>query len=226
MDDVRTLMYGIVLAFVFFIVGWLGLVYVSACGLTLTCQQARPHIDRTPIPTLIPATLPAAGPARRTEFKKCQVAAVDLIGAWVSAGHPKTEPFEFTDVNGATCEGTFPDDVQALFTNSNLWYAGALACSSCHNPTLLTTNAGLDLSTYEGMTKGSQRADDATQGQDLFGTGTWEQSSLYDWLFVRKHIPLARPPELPAEGPVIYAGTRLPASAATSTAMPAATATP
>lgn len=229
MDDVRKLMYGVVAGFVALILAWLALVYVSACGLTLDCQRALPAVDRTPIPTLIPATLPASDRNRRTEFNKCQVAAVDLIGAWVSAGTPETEPFAFTDINGHSCQATFAEDVQALFTNSNLWYAGALACSSCHNPALLTTNAGLDLSTYAGMQMGSRREDDSAQGTDIFAAGAWEGSILHDWLFLRKHIPLARPPELAAEGPVIYAGRRAPGSVPTVEAgatEPAESATP
>jgi len=213
MDDVRKLIYGVVIAFGLMIAGWFGLIYVSACGFTLTCLRGSPLIDRTPIPTLIPATLPAPDHSRRTEFNKCQVSTVDLIGAWVSAGQPEGEAFSFTDVNGASCVGTFQEDVRPLFVNSNLWYAGALACSSCHNSALLTTNAGLDLSSYQAMRMGSRREDDSDQGNDIFSAGAWDESILYDWLFLRKHIPLARPPELAAEGPVIYAGTRLSAAA-------------
>lgn len=229
MDDVRKLMYGVVAGFVVLILAWLALVYVSACGLTLDCQRGLPPVDRTPVPTLIPATLPAPERNSRTEFNKCQVAAVDLVGAWVSAGTPKTGSFSFIDINGDICQGTFPEDVQALFTNSNLWYAGALACSSCHNPALLTTNAGLDLSTFEGMQMGSRRSEESARGTDIFAAGDWEGSILYDWLFVRKHIPLARPPELAAAGPVIYAGRRVSTSAATpeaGTAEPAESPTP
>jgi hypothetical protein len=224
MDDVRKIIYGVVIAFGLMMAVWFGLIYVSSCGLTLTCQRASPRIDRTPIPTIIPATMPAPDHSRRTEFNKCQIATGDLIGAWVTAGHPENGTFAFTDANGASCAGNFEEDVQPLFVNSNLWYAGALACSSCHNPSLLTTNAGLDLTSYEGMTMGSRREDETAQGNDIFGDGAWEESILYDWLFLRKHIPLARPPELAAEGPVIYAGSRLsgpaPADSATPTATP------
>jgi hypothetical protein len=216
-DDVRRVTYLTILLFLATVVGWLGLIYVNACGLTLTCERGAPAIDRTPIPTLVPATLPAASLNRQTAFDKCQVAAADLIGAWVTAGAPESEAFPFTDVNGAACEGSFAADVQPLFVNSNLWYAGALACSSCHNAALLTANAGLDLSTYDGLLLGSQRADLSSTGNDILGEGAWEASVLYDWLVVQKHVPLARPPELAAEGPVIYAGTQVAAPAATTT---------
>jgi hypothetical protein len=216
-DDVRRVTYWTILLFLAIVAAWLGFVYVSACGLTLTCERAAPVVERTPIPTLAPATLPARDTSRRTEFNKCQVAAVDLIGAWVSAGYPESGGFQFTGADGSTCEGTFPEDVQPLFVNSNLWYAGALACSSCHNAALLTSNGGLDLSSYEGMRLGTRRPDLSETGDDLFAAGDWEGSVLYDWLFLRKHIPLARPPELAAGGPVIFAGVQLSGPAADAT---------
>jgi hypothetical protein len=210
-------MYLTIVLFLATVLAWLGLIYVSACGLTLTCERSAPAVERTPIPTLLPATLPAANLNRQTAFNKCQIAATDLVGAWVTAGYPEVEAFAFTDVNGAGCQATFAADVQPLFVNSNLWYAGALACSSCHNPALLTTNAGLDLTTYDGIVLGSQRPELSSTGNDILGDGAWESSVLYDWLYSQKHIPLARPPELAAAGPVIYAGTQVTAPAATAT---------
>ena len=58
MDEFRKLMYGVLLAFIGVILIWVGIVYVSACGLTFTCHQAQPVAYRTPIPTLAVATLP------------------------------------------------------------------------------------------------------------------------------------------------------------------------
>ena len=59
MDDFRKFMYTALIAFVSLLVVWLGMVYISACGFTLTCPQGRPLVDRTPVPTLAAATLPA-----------------------------------------------------------------------------------------------------------------------------------------------------------------------
>jgi hypothetical protein len=59
MDDVRRLMYSVVIAFMAVIVVWLSIVYISACGFIFTCQRGRPVVDATPIPTLAAATLPA-----------------------------------------------------------------------------------------------------------------------------------------------------------------------
>src|SRR5574339_811115 len=98
-DDTRRLIYGTIIAFLVFISAWIGFVYISACGFTLTCPQGAPLVVRTPIPTLIPVEHSQAQPEATAaeEFNKCQVAASDLIGAWVSAGHTETEPFPFTD---------------------------------------------------------------------------------------------------------------------------------
>ena len=56
-DDTRNLIYGTIVAFLVFILSWLGFVYISACSFTLTCIQANQLIERTPIPTLIPVKL-------------------------------------------------------------------------------------------------------------------------------------------------------------------------
>ena len=56
-DDTRNLIYGTIVAFLLFILSWLGFVYISACSFTLTCIQANQLIERTPIPTLIPVKL-------------------------------------------------------------------------------------------------------------------------------------------------------------------------
>ncbi|MDO9302204.1 MAG: cytochrome c [Anaerolineales bacterium] len=59
-DDVRKYIYGALIAFLVVVLTWVGIVYVSSCGLTFTCQRAAAKVDRTPIPTLFPATMPAA----------------------------------------------------------------------------------------------------------------------------------------------------------------------
>ena len=100
-NDVRRMIYVTLVAFLSFLVFWFSIVYISACGFTLTCNQGAPLVIRTPIPTLIPAPSPAS-PAQGgvAEFNKCRMNAADLVGAWVSAGHSETDPFPFTDLNG------------------------------------------------------------------------------------------------------------------------------
>lgn len=59
-DDVRKYIYGTLIAFVVVVLSWVSIVYISSCGVTLTCKRAVPVVDRTPIPTLFPATMPVA----------------------------------------------------------------------------------------------------------------------------------------------------------------------
>lgn len=208
MDDFRKLIYGVLVAFVGVLVVWVSIVYVSACGFSFTCQRGQPVVDGTPIPTLAAATLPAPDfSVESPTINRCRVAAVDLIGAWVSSSYPETDVFTFTDSDGLTCKGTFGEDVQPLFLESNVWYPGSLSCASCHNADLTVSSAQMDLTTYAGLLAGSRRTSANAKGNDVLGGGDWEASLLYDVLYVRKYMPLGRPPEVPAEGPVIFAGT-------------------
>src|SRR6185503_7077098 len=171
-DDTRRLIYGTIIAFLLFILAWLGFIYLSACSFTLTCHQASQLVERTSVPTLIPVKQSQAQPLQNAStFNKCQVYATDLIGAWVSAGHPETEPFPFTDLNGQSCEGTFAD-IQPLFVENSVWFAGSLGCTSCHNADLTDRSGGLDLSSYQGISLGTKRvAGSSSPGTDIFGDG-------------------------------------------------------
>jgi hypothetical protein len=211
MDDFRKFMYTALIAFILLLVVWISIVYVSACGFTLTCHRGQPIAARTPVPTLAAATLPVSDfSVSSPTISRCRVPAVELLGAWVNAGYSDTETFTFTDVDGNECKANFTDDIQLLFLEANLWFPGSLSCAACHQSDMDIASAQLDLSTYEGMLRGVQlTASDDSQDEeatDIFGDGVWENSLLYDSLSVRKNMPLGRPPDLPAEGPVIFAG--------------------
>jgi mono/diheme cytochrome c family protein len=60
MNDVRKYIYSTLLIFVFGVLTWIGFIFFNACGLTTSCLGGAPKVERTSIPTLIPATLPAA----------------------------------------------------------------------------------------------------------------------------------------------------------------------
>ena len=221
MNDVRKMIYGTIILFIGVVASWLSIIYISACGLTFTCRQAAPRVDRTPIPTLIPASH-SESPlgASPLEFNACQVAARDLIGAWVSADSPESEPFAFSDVSGNPCEGTFSADIQPLFVENSLWYAGAIGCVSCHNSALSDRSAGLDLTTYEAITLGAGRVEGATSaGNDILGGGNWESSRLYDVLVNQGLVAKGHAADQPAADVVIFAGQAI-ASEATATPTP------
>ncbi|NOZ00169.1 MAG: hypothetical protein GXP40_13365 [Chloroflexi bacterium] len=209
MDNARKLIYGVVAAFIVILAVWLAFVFISGCGWSLDCGKAFPA-ERTPIPTLIPATLPVAQPGEgggAAQGAKCSVNGVDLIGAWVAAGSPEEDAFNFTDLNGAACQGTFSEDVKPLFTEANLWYPGALACSSCHGSDVEIASARLSLSSYAGIVAGSQRASAEAKGNDILGGGNWEEATLYDVLYTSRTMPMGRPADSPPEGPVVFAGS-------------------
>lgn len=207
-DDVRRIIYGTIIGFLLIVVSWLSLIYVSACGFTLTCYKASPLVIRTPIPTLIPAH--ALNPVEQqspAEFDRCEASAADLIGAWVSAGSPETESFPFTDIHGDPCQGTFADDVHHLFIDNGVWYTGAIGCVSCHNADLTDRSGGLDLSSYEGILAGAQN-------KDILSNGNWESSVLHDVLLVHGLVPEGHSPDAPPVAPVIvYAGVHAAAEA-------------
>jgi mono/diheme cytochrome c family protein len=218
MDDFRKFMYTALIAFILLLVVWLGIVYISACGFTLTCRQGQPIVARTPVPTLAAATLPAPDfSISKPTVTRCRIAAVNLIGDWISAGYSETKPFAFTDIDGRNCEANFMNDVQPLFLEANLWYPSALACAACHQSDISIASAQMDLSSYQGMLMGSLRASQNAKGEDIFGGGDWKQSKLYDVLYVKKTEPLGRPPNLPVEGPIIFAGQQVQGTSGTTT---------
>ncbi len=181
-DDVRKYIYGTLVVFVFGILAWISLIYVNACGFTLTCSRGAFSVERTPIPTLIPATLPAmqTSTGEVAVPDQCRVAAVDLIGAWVAAGSSETDAFQFIDINGHNCGSTF-EEVKPLFIEGNLWYSGSLSCVSCHSVDVAVSPAQLDLSSYAGIRAGSRRTDAESSGTDILGAGNWESSLLYEF---------------------------------------------
>jgi hypothetical protein len=204
--------FGLPVAMALFIFG----LYFFGCGSTNSCTGI-PEPVRTPIPTLIAATLPApaVGADAVAATPRCRVAALDLIGAWVTAGIPETDAFDFTDANGQECTATFTGDVQKLFVEANIWYDGAPACTTCHYADVAKATKNMDLSSYAGILAGSNRVDGKPKGDDILGGGNWEASLLHNMLFApggqttinRPAMPLGRPANVPEKGPVISAGT-------------------
>jgi hypothetical protein len=223
-DDVRRTIYATIIGFLAIVVTWLGFIYVSSCGFTLNCYQARPLVIRTPIPTLIPVEHRDAGNGTTVEineFNRCMIGATDLIAAWVQAGHAESEPFPFTDLNGQECEGTFTEDIQHLFVDNNLWEPGALGCVSCHNAELTERSSGLDLSSYEAISLGTRRVAEASSpGTDIFGRDEWENSILYDVLVNQGLTPQGHSPDEPPGQPILYAGQAVSEEDVTATTTP------
>jgi mono/diheme cytochrome c family protein len=180
-------------------------------------------MTHTPIATLIPATLPPniATFLASSNSENCSVSAQVLLSAWISAGFPATQPFDFTDLNYVACQASYAD-LQPLFSQSNLWYPGALACTDCHNASLSTAaSAQLDLNSYAGIVAGSHRAAGSTTGVDILGAGNWQASTLNQVLFVKQQMPYGLPANVePVEGPTILAGLPVAVVNATPTSTP------
>jgi mono/diheme cytochrome c family protein len=192
-----------------FLLLFIAVLYFANCGFSADCSgTSRPPIIHTPIPTLIPASLPMpAGGVEVTTKAVCTVTARDLLSTWVTAGYTESQVFGFKDTNGNVCNATFAD-VMPLFTLPGLWYPGALACDSCHNSSINAAAAQLDLSSYQGIVAGSHRASLSAKGDDLLGGGDWQNSLLNKSLFVNQTMPFGAPSGfLQPDGPTIIAGS-------------------
>jgi mono/diheme cytochrome c family protein len=186
---------------------FIAIIYVANCGLSTNCSQAGlPAIIHTPIPTLVPVTIPTQAAPLPTETKiVCSVTARDLLNAWVTNGYSETQPFTFRDINGNSCQARFAD-VLTLFTQPNLWYSSVLACDTCHNADVTVAAAGLDMSSYSGILAGSKRNSSIRQGDDILGGGNWAKSILNEQLFVYLNALWCTTRVLAADGPTIQAG--------------------
>lgn len=218
-DSMFKIIMGTVIGLLAIAVFWPLSLFLTGCP-TETCTGLRLP-PMTSIPTLPPATLPAAkvGAEAAAARPTCHIAAVNLIGAWVTAGYPETKTFTFTDVDNKKCSATFKDDVQKLFVTSNLWYSGAFACTNCHFADVKKATMFMDLSSYAGIVAGSQRKNGEPKGNDILGGGNWDQALLHKMLYapdgktqldpVRPAMPFGRSsvvPPPPADGPIVSAG--------------------
>jgi hypothetical protein len=215
-DSTKKIIYTVLIGLPVMLIVWSFSLYFFGCQTNNTCTGYNDAV-RTPIPPYPPASLPVAkvGANAADSTPKCKITAVQLIGSWVDAGYPETDPFKFTDSKGTACVGTFTTDIQKIFLTPNLWYDGAASCNTCHNSQLLPAYKSMDLSTYAGILAGSNRADANAKGNDILGAGVWEKALLKGMIFApdgkteinRPSMPLGRPATVPAEGPMLSAGT-------------------
>jgi len=208
MKDFKSWMMALAFGLPVFLLAFIAFLYFGNCGFNNDCSLAdQAPILHTPIPTLIPATLPPYQHLPSTAIQAvCSVRAETLLAAWVNARAKETDPFTFTDEKGSTCQAVFAD-VQVLFKEVNLWYQGALACVSCHNANLASAAAQMDLSSYAGIQAGSRRTSSNVPGNNILGNGNWDASLLKDMLFVKQLMPFGRlPGAVPEGGPLVQVG--------------------
>jgi mono/diheme cytochrome c family protein len=183
--------------------------YVGNCGFTANCSPSNlPAIIHTPIPTLIPASLPNQAASTQVAVSSiCTLNARDLLSTWVAAGDQEFDLFDFRDYYGNICNASFAN-VLPLFNQPNLWYPGAPACDTCHSADISAAAANLDLSSYQGILAGGKRSSPDSKGEDILGGGNWEKSLLNQVLFIYQTMPPSAPPgALTSDGPTIIAGS-------------------
>ncbi len=107
------------------------------------------------------------------------IKAVDLLDAWVAAGAPEVEHFEYRGIDNEEYEGTFERDILPLFTSRNIWSEKSRACSSCHFDNGENSYHEMDLSSYAGIMKGGDVLSHPP-GVPLFGQDKIGYTN-YDW---------------------------------------------
>ncbi len=130
--------------------------------------------------TVVPSPTPEAT-AEPEGPPGSSVKAADLIGAWVDAGAPENDPFEYVGIDGNTYQATFAADIQPLFTNDNMWFDGQQACTTCHFANAENSLHEMDLSSYQGILTGGD-ALSKPPGVPIIVPGDWHVSKLRDRL--------------------------------------------
>jgi mono/diheme cytochrome c family protein len=126
MDDFRKIIYGVLIGFVAMLVIWISFLTLTGCGFALNCAAALPEVDRTSIPTLIPATLPI--PTRMLNA----AAAVTSITSAPSSGTAAPAEGETTIARPSNPGG--PGSAIDLTGDANSGkQIFATNCQTCHN---------------------------------------------------------------------------------------------
>jgi hypothetical protein len=114
--------------------------------------------------------------------------AVDLIAAWVEAGAPETDDFDYIGIDGQTHKANFEEDIQPLFTQNGIWFEGSQACSGCHFGNVESSYHEMDLSSYAGIMTGGDALSEPP-GVPLLGQSEvggsdfkWEDSKMKERL--------------------------------------------
>jgi len=79
----------------------------------------------------------------------CDLNAVGLLGAWVEAGAPESDAFEYGGE-----QLTFEANVLPFFTEGDMWFDGSQACAGCHFGNAENSYHEMDLTSYAGIMTG------------------------------------------------------------------------
>ncbi len=152
-------------------------VALAACGGNATAPPAQETAPPAEAPTEPPPTeMPTEPPS---DENGAAAYAVDLIAAWVEAGAPETDAFDYEGVDGNAHQATFEADILPLFTQNNLWFDGSQACVGCHFAASENSYHQLNMSTYEGIITGADSLE-SPPGVSILGQATSGEGD-FDW---------------------------------------------
>ncbi|MFQ5398472.1 MAG: hypothetical protein ACE5E7_02625, partial [Anaerolineae bacterium] len=159
----------------------------------------------------------------------CELNAVGLIGAWVGAGAPETDAFEY---GGAQLN--YERDVAPFFNEDGMWFEGSQACAGCHFANSENSYHEMDLSTYAGIMSGGDVLSEPP-GVPILGQSEIGATD-YDWAHSKLRARLRNnrmPPgwefditEGNRDGPWVLHGEPVEVEAPTVAAVPAELGTP
>lgn len=129
MDDFRKVLYATVIGFLLVIVFWVSFVVLSGCGFSLDtgCSAAAQKVDRTAIPTLVPATLPMP-----TRFLNVAAAVASTGTVAATSSTPQANESETTAARPSNPGGPGPAINLTGNTDSGKQIF-ATNCQICHN---------------------------------------------------------------------------------------------
>jgi S-disulfanyl-L-cysteine oxidoreductase SoxD len=119
MDDFRKIIYGVIVGFILMLVLWLSFLDLTGCGFSFNCAAAYPKIQRTSIPTLIPATLPIP-----TRMLNAAAAVTSNTSVPASGGTGIARPSNPGGPGAAINLKGDPNSGQQIFATN---------CQTCHN---------------------------------------------------------------------------------------------
>ncbi|MBI5944346.1 MAG: hypothetical protein HY864_08260 [Chloroflexi bacterium] len=160
----------------------IGSVLIGACA--SGALPTAPPTEPPPTATAAPVAPTESENLVTGETPGAAAKAVDVIGAWVKAGAPETDPFDYTGVDGNTYHGTFAEDILPLFSGNGVWYEGSQACTGCHFAASENSYHEMDLTTYQGVLVGADSISSppgvSILGESAIGAGDfdWDHSKL------------------------------------------------
>jgi hypothetical protein len=149
-------------------------IVLAACG-----EATAPPTEATAPPEPTATEVPTQAPTEAPTESGAAAYAVDLIAAWVEAGAPETEAFDYTGVDGNTYQATFDVDIQPLFMQNNAWFEESQACAGCHFAASENSYHQLNMTTYEGIRTGADSLEEPP-GVSILGESEPNKGD-FDW---------------------------------------------